>query len=287
MGDEGTNIFFDVNDLRLAAHTEGSPSGQLVLLLHGGGQTRHAWAPTAKRLAAEGYYTITVDLRGHGESAWAPGGEYELEHFASDLSEIGAQMGRPATFIGASLGGVSSLVAIAEAPDQRALANGLILVDVAPKLELGGVKRILEFMSARPEGYESLEEVVEAIAKYNPHRTPRTNYEGLRHNLRRQSDSRWTWHWDPAFLVEDQEVPRVTRVARRVELAARRLVVPTLVIRGGDSDTLSEDGISHLRELVPGLEVATVPNAGHMVVGDQNDAFNEAILAYLTTLLDR
>jgi pimeloyl-ACP methyl ester carboxylesterase len=269
------------NGLTLAADIYGDIGGSPVVLAHGGGQTRHAWGATALRLAERGRYAVNVDLRGHGESEWAPNGEYELEHTAGDLRAVVAQVGRPAALVGASLGGISALVAIAEAPDPAAVGSALVLVDVAPRVEPAGVERIKAFMTGHPDGFGSLEEVADAIAAYNPHRPRPARLDGLRKNLRQRPDGRWIWHWDPEILADRQDEPRVVRNERRLAAAARGLTIPVLIVRGGDSDLLSEDGVRHLRELVSHAEVARVPGAGHMVAGDRNDAFNEAIVDFL------
>ena len=84
-----------------------------VVLLHGGGQTRHAWGGTAAALAGAGWHAIALDLRGHGDSDWAPDGDYALERFAADLARRArAARAPPPALVGASLGGITSLLAV-------------------------------------------------------------------------------------------------------------------------------------------------------------------------------
>src|SRR5262245_53326125 len=153
--------------LTLAADTYGPPDGPPVLLFHGGGQTRHAWGGTARLLGDKGWRATTVDLRGHGDSDWAgPEAGYTLDEFAADVRACAAAQARPPVLIGASLGGLASLVAIAEAPAGTTVASGLVLVDVAPRLEEEGIARIAEFMLGHLDGFASLEEVADAVASY-------------------------------------------------------------------------------------------------------------------------
>jgi len=91
--------------LRLAADVAGDGARGVLILAHGGGQTRHSWVLAGKRLADRGWKTVTVDLRGHGDSDWAPDGDYRVERFAEDLIDIAATFPAKPALIGASLGG--------------------------------------------------------------------------------------------------------------------------------------------------------------------------------------
>jgi pimeloyl-ACP methyl ester carboxylesterase len=269
---------------RLAADAAGDPTGPPVVLLHGGGQTRHAWGTTLEHLAEHGWRAYTVDLRGHGESEWAADGDYTLQALAGDVHALAASFSEPPALVGASLGGISSLSAIGHHPD-KTVASALVLVDVAPRMEPEGRDRIGDFMRRNmEEGFGSLEEVADAIARYNPHRPRSSDFSGLRKNLR-ERDGRWYWHWDPAFISGKFGESDETRTALidpvRLQNAARALRLPTLLVRGRVSDILSEEGAREFLELVPHAELANVTGAGHMVAGDRNDLFNDAVVDFL------
>ena len=269
--------------IRLVGDAVGDPADPPVLLAHGGGQTRHSWHTTTTYLGTHGWYAVSLDLRGHGDSEWAPDGDYSVEAFSSDLIEVCRTLGRPA-MIGASLGGTSSLLALgrtADAPCGRAL----VMVDIAPHIEVSGADRILTFMRTNMErGFASLDEVADAVHAYNPHRPRPTDLSGLRKNVRQRADGRWYWHWDPAFMsirpVDDESRTRAHR-AEFLDDAARSLTVPTLLVRGRQSDLLSEEGAQQFLRTVPHAEYADVGGAGHMVAGDRNDAFNDAVVSFL------
>ncbi|WP_448625045.1 alpha/beta fold hydrolase [Geodermatophilus sp. URMC 64] len=265
----------------LRADAYGDPANAPVVLLHGGGQTRHSWGRSAAALAGSGLYALAVDLRGHGESDWSPDGVYGLDRFAGDITGIVEYVGRPPVLIGASLGGNASLAALGQLPR---LASALVLVDVSPFLQPSGTGRIRHFMSAHAKGgFGSLEEVADAVAAYLPHRPRPTNLDGLRKNLRRVGD-RWFWHWDPAFLSSpsDQAVQRDPLIdPARLGAAAATLRVPTLLVRGGESDVLSVQDAVRFLDLVPHAEIATVAHAGHMVAGDDNAVFGDALQDFL------
>jgi len=272
--------------LQLAADVEGDPDAPPVVLFHGGGQTRHAWGTTLTVLGRS-WRAYSVDLRGHGDSAWAPDGDYGLDAFASDVRAVARSFSQPPALVGASLGGLASLAAIAET-EGPPLATALVLVDVAPRIEAAGVSRIGDFMTGNLDGFASLDEVADAISAYNPHRPRPKNLDGLKKNLRQRADGRWVWHWDPRFVSGRFGSPDETRSTLidgdRLQRAARKLTIPTLLVRGRMSDLLSEEGARELLELVPHAQLADVAGAGHMVAGDRNDAFNDAVVDFLASV---
>jgi pimeloyl-ACP methyl ester carboxylesterase len=276
--------------LRLTADEVGPPDGPTAVLIHGGGQTRHAWGTTLRAIGERGWHAFSVDMRGHGDSDWDPDGDYTIEAFAGDVEAIGRSLadspGGPPVLIGASLGGLSSLLAIGEADDPERIARGLVMVDVAARVESTGTDRIGNFMHSGLDGFDSLEDVADAIAAYNPHRPRPASLDGLKKNLRKR-DGRWYWHWDPAFLTGKFGSRDETRSMVRhdpLAAAARNIRVPFLLVRGRMSDLLSEDGAREMLALVPHARFADVAGAGHMVAGDRNDAFNDAVLGFLDSL---
>jgi pimeloyl-ACP methyl ester carboxylesterase len=271
--------------LHLAADVGGPVDSPTVVLLHGGGQTRHSWAGTWQVLVGAGWRAWSVDLRGHGDSDWAPDGDYSLDGFAGDVLALATSLPRPPILVGASLGGLASLVAVAESAEQERTARAVVLVDVAHKLEKSGRDRIGAFMSGNLDGFASLDEAADAIAAYNPHRPRPTDLSGLAKNLRRRPDGRFVWHWDPAFILGKFGSADETRSSvvdpGRLGGAVDNLRVPTLLVRGRSSDLLSEEGARDFLARVPHAEYADVAGAGHMVAGDRNEVFNRAILDFL------
>ena len=270
-------------DLHLAADVKGDPHDPAVLMFHGGGQTRHAWGGALQALASRSWYASSFDLPGHGESGWASDGVYDLDLFARSVAAAAGDFRSP-VLVGASLGGISSLVAIGEGlvPD----AAALVLVDVTPTLEQRGVQRITEFMRQGIDGFESLDDVADAIATYLPNRHRPTDLSGLRKNVRQRDDGHWVWHWDPRFMDRLDDTPGEPTAGRfnpplRLQAAARNITVPTLLVRGGGSDVVSAEGAAELKELIPHAEVVGVAGAGHMVAGDRNDRFNDAVIDFL------
>jgi len=211
--------------------------------MHGGGQTRYSWGTAAQDLIALGYHVVSLDLRGHGASDWAPDGDYRLDAFADDICAVVATLGKPPALVGASIGGLASLIAIGES--RKPIASALVLVDVAPRIEHAGRQRIRRFMTANRNGFASVEEAADAVAAYLPHRPRPPSPDGLRKNLRRVSDGRLYWHWDPDFMSRHRDDGHEEE-SERLREAARKVTVPTLLVRGRLSDIVSPQGANDL-----------------------------------------
>lgn len=267
--------------VHLAADVGGCADAKSIILLHGGGQTRHSWGQAATDLTRAGYHVVSLDLRGHGDSDWAEDADYTLEAFVGDLRAVIATLQRPPVIIGASLGGATALVTVGEA--QAGLARALVLVDVVPRMSTEGVAQIRTFMQGNMKGFDTVQDAAEAVARYLPNRPAPRSYDGLMKNLREGEDGRLYWHWDPAFQVGDKRIDSTVMTAR-MEQAAQNVQVPTLLVRGKQSDVVSSEAAGQLLELMPHARCVDVDGAGHMVAGDRNDVFNSAILSFIDSL---
>jgi pimeloyl-ACP methyl ester carboxylesterase len=260
-------------------------AGPPVLMLHGGGQTRHSWRKTALTLAREGFRAVTFDQRGHGDSDRAPDQAYSFIDFAADAAAlargIAARMGEKPAVVGASLGGLSSLIASGAADGNP--FSALILVDVTPRMDPVGVSAVQGFMREKArEGFASVEEAADAIAAYLPHRPRPKSLAGLAKNLRHGADGRFYWHWDPAFIDGPRRIEGAREKIEALGLeAAAALAIPALLVRGGSSELVREDQAREFLSLAKGSEFADVAEARHMVAGDSNGAFTAAVLDFL------
>jgi len=276
---EPMHVWKGFGDVLIAGDSYGDPNGPLVLLQHGGGQTRHAWKGTGEQLARAGYYVVAFDARGHGDSEWAPDGLYGQDAMVEDLKCVVAALGnRRPVLVGASMGGATSLTAVGE---DHVDATALVLVDVAPQIEKEGAANIFNFMTQKPEGFDSLEEVAEAISKYQPHRKRPRNLDGLAKNVRLAPDGKYRWHWDPRFCSDIDYKRRF----ERLQACAANLSLPTLLVRGALSDLLSEEGARAFLKLCPHSEYVNVADAAHMVAGDRNDIFGDAVIEFLSRVV--
>lgn len=270
--------------LRLRGDRRGLDGAPVVILGHGGGQTRHAWGAASASLAARGWNALTFDLRGHGDSEWPADGDYTIDAFVGDLRAVMARSPEPPVVVGASLSGIAGLVAAGEA---AAIAmRALVLVDITPTIDPRGIDRIVGFMQSHlGEGFDSVESAAEVIAAYLPHRRRPQDLSGLAKNLRRCADGRYRWHWDPRFI----EGPRRSTVAgyrERILRATRAIRIPTLLVRGRMSELVTDEAVREFMELVPHAQFRDVSGAGHMIAGHRNDAFVACVAAFLDSLRD-
>jgi pimeloyl-ACP methyl ester carboxylesterase len=264
--------------LELCADVGGDPAKPSVILLHGGGQTRHSWGRAARALVQSGHHVLAMDLRGHGDSGWAADGDYSINAFVYDLKAVIGTLEQPPVLVGASLGGATALLCVGESAEP--LASALVLVDVVPRMSSDGIKHIGDFMQGNLDGFATLDDAADAVTRYLPNRKRPSSSEGLLKNLRLTPDGRYYWHWDPQFQVGKSR-GRPQEMFDRMEQAARHIKIPTLLVRGKESEVVSPEGAQLLLDLIPHAQQVDVAGAGHMVAGDKNDAFNSAIEAFL------
>jgi pimeloyl-ACP methyl ester carboxylesterase len=272
-----SNVTVSGAGVRLTGDAVGPATGPLILFLHGSGQTRQSWGSALQEAGKRGYRAVSLDLRGHGDSEWSSDGKYGLEYFTADVRQAIENLGGEPIIVGASLGGIiGMLIASTPPPPLKAL----VLVDITPRIEMDGAREVSAFMDSAPQGFASLEEAADAVAAYLPHRPRPKDTSGLKRNLRLR-DGRYYWHWDPAMLQMGKDAEARSASPNPLESAARGIKIPTLLIRGGRSRIVSEEGVREFRTLVPHAEFVDITGAHHMVAGDANDQFNDAVFAFV------
>jgi pimeloyl-ACP methyl ester carboxylesterase len=187
---------------------------------------------------------------------------------------------KPVALVGASLGGIVSLLVAGER--KRDKTKALVLVDIAPWAEDKGVNRVLSFMNEHLNGFDSLEEASEAIGKYLKHRTKPVLLHGLQNTLRKGDDGRYYWRWDPA-LMKNLSVQEVIDDERLLQ-AAKNTSARLLLLRGVFSDVITARSAARFLEHLPGAEYVEVEKAAHTIAGDSNRAFTRELIRFLDSL---
>ena len=264
----------------LVATVAGPLEAPKVILLHGGGQTRGAWEGGLRSLANAGYRAFAFDARGHGESDWPDDGLYALEHWADDIKKLInhpdlAEVGHKVALVGASRGGQSALLAAVAHPER---VSCVVLVDVTPRTDEAGIELVRRFLVRSAAGFNNPDEAAAIVSEFTK-RPLRTDNSGLMRIMRRDGDGRWFWPWDPRMALPAFVRPPSEQLL--MEEAAAAVKVPVLLIRAGRSEIVRDVDVAHFRELLPTLHVAEIPNIGHMISGDSNDAFMAPVVEFL------
>jgi pimeloyl-ACP methyl ester carboxylesterase len=267
--------------LELSGSAYGDPEAPPVLFFHGGGQSRNAWLGSAVRVAEAGYYGISIDLRGHGDSDWAADGDYLLDAFGRDVERLLAQFDRPVTLVGASRGGQSALVGGSRHRDRVRL---IMLADVAPMMRDDGVDGIRAFFAEGAQGFATVDAAADSLARHLDQ--PRIgDASKLARSMRQDTAGRWQWRWDPATGKRDFLHPPSENEA--LLAAAARVTCPIILVRAELSHLLIDAGVAMFKQLAPQLEVVTAPGVGHMFTADRNDGFATQLLTSLARIPER
>jgi esterase len=249
--------------------------GQPVVFLHGGLLTAHTWDLVCLALR-DRFWCLALDLRGHGDSDWAPDGNYDLDEFVADVDAFVTELGleQPA-LVGQSLGAMTALGLAAREPDRFA---ALVLVDIGARVRIEGAQRLRGF-ATHSAGPRTLEELIDLSVGFNPRRHPALLERSLLHNLRPAGEGRYMWKYDGSGLAAGFE--RTRAAAGTIPDLARRVSCPALVVRGGESDLVEEDSARDLAELLPDGRLVTIAGAGHNVQGDEPRALAAALREFL------
>ncbi|HVO24975.1 MAG TPA: alpha/beta hydrolase [Candidatus Margulisiibacteriota bacterium] len=256
----------------------GSARQPPLLCLHGITQTAHSWDEVAADLASD-HRVLCFDQRGHGDSDWAPDGDYTRQTQAADLNAITDALDlRQFVLAGMSMGGINSITFTARHLHK---VRALIIVDVSPEIQVKGVENIRTFIQA-PDELDSFEAFVERAHQFNPRRSLANIRSRLTHNLKQLPNGKWTWKYDKALRSGERSFQ--ASALQNLWDDVRAIRCPTLIIKGGESDILSSESATKLQAAIPGSRLAVVPGAGHSVMGDNPTAFVAAVRPFLSGL---
>ena len=273
--------FVEVNGMRFHYLDWGNPDAPDMLLLHGFAQTCHSWDFVALAFC-DRYHVVALDQRGHGDSDWSESGDYSPETQQEDIDAVVSAIGlSDFVLMGLSMGGRNSFTYAATHPgDVRAL----IVVDAGPQNMRAGSQKIRNFVQQEDE-LDSVEDFVQRVLDYNPLRDPVQVRGSILHNLKQLPNGKWTWKYDKRFRQPGgrrfQQDPDMTR---RLWGYMEGLRCPTLVVRGAHSDIIALDTADEMHKRIPNGRMATVDNAGHLVMGDNPSGFERAVTEFLSEI---
>ncbi|MEP6870809.1 MAG: alpha/beta hydrolase [Anaerolineaceae bacterium] len=270
----------DVNVRGLKLHYQewGNPDAPAIVLVHGFGVSGHMFDEFAERVQ-DRYHLLALDQRGHGDSEWATDGDYSRAAFVEDLEGFREALGLERfVLIGHSMGGLNS-VSYGIAYPHRVRA--LVLVDVGPESAKEGVDNIVRFTRG-PDELE-FEEFVELAHRFNQRRTLENIRERMRHRLKPAESGKYTWKFDKRFRAQDSSLKIGSELSNDESWQLfRDIRVPTLLVRGAESDVLSAEIAERATREMASARLVTVSGAGHSVPGDNPDEFTAGVQQFLT-----
>ena len=283
---EPSDRFVDANGLRFHYLEWGDPANPTVLMLHGASQQGHSWDFISLPLSPD-YHVLALDQRGHGDSDWAPDGDYTLDAMVGDLDGLipvlgldgGPSTGPGFHLMGHSMGGRNSFVWASRHPGAL---RSLTIVDTGPETVARGRQRIQQFREL-PDNLDTLEEFADRVQEYTG-RTREQVLGALKYSIRQGPDGKWTWKYDR--VMRERGRPSAgsgenSWPPERLWECWRRIDCPTLVTRGDRSDIFSDDTMQRMGREIADCVTVTVPNAGHLVQGDNPPGFLAAARAHL------
>ncbi len=269
-----------VGDLKLHYQEWGDPANPTVVMVHGFGVSGHMFDEFADR-AQSRFHLIALDQRGHGDSDWASDGDYSRESFVSDIEGFRDALGLDSFILmGHSMGGLNAVAYSVKHPER---VKALVLVDVGPESAKEGVDNIVRFTRG-PDELE-FDEFVEMAHRFNPRRSIENIRERMRHRLKPTESGKWTWKFDSRFR-SDRDSLRVGSELSNDDTWAlfRSVPVPTLLVRGAESDVLGQEVAERAANEMQRAELVVVPDAGHSVPGDNPDDFSAVTLRFIDDL---
>jgi len=272
--------FVAANGLRFHYLEWGNPANHSIVMLHGMGQTAHSWDFAALALC-DRYHIVALDQRGHGDSDWDADADYSLSAHQSDLAAVLAALGLDdIVLMGLSMGGRSAFTYAADHPGQVA---ALIVVDSAPEMQRTGADTIRRFVEDM-DVLDTFEEFVAKTKMFNPRRSDRQIRGSLANNLKQLPDGRWTWKYDKVFRSPNVNPWTDPDIVDRMWQKVEGVQCPALVVRGAGSTVLSQETAEEMSERLAHGRLTVVPDAGHVVPGDNPTGFHQAIEAFLVDI---
>ncbi len=253
--------------------TAGKPP---LVLLHGLRGHAHSWDDVSAALCPD-FHILALDQRGRGDSDWAPGGDYSTNAFVDDLAAFTDALSLDSfLLVGHSMGGRNSMAFAGRYPER---VQKLVIVDIGPVVDALGSERITRELSAVPEEFDSFESVVAYIGKENRFASDSVLRRRLTYATKELPNGRVGWKYDP----EIREQRRRNTGAPAVDLwpSLANITCPTLVVRGMETDLLTEDTANRIVDTLAQGKVVQVRRAGHMVFEDNPQDFISEITPFL------
>ena len=268
--------WYKSDDLNMHFLEWGDKNNPVCVLLHGFAQSAHSWDFISLSLSHK-YRVIALDQRGHGDSDWDKSRNYSTPYFVNDLKNlINSQNISKFNLIGLSMGGKNSYF---YASENQEYLNKLVIVDTGPETIKKGTSNIRNFVQMEDE-LNSIEEFIQRIKKYNPHRTEEHIRGNILNNIKQLDNGKWTWKYDSHLRSGFNNRNKNNNPSESWE-ALEKIATPTLIVKGGKSDILSSEILEKMTTVMSNAKSKTIEESGHLVPGDKPKEFTELIFDFL------
>jgi pimeloyl-ACP methyl ester carboxylesterase len=253
--------------------TEGKPA---LVLVHGGLDHARNWDWVARALRDD-FHVYALDLRGHGNSAWAPGAMYTIVEYVLDLSALIDIIGDvPVRLVGHSLGGIIVLHYAGLFPDRVRKAVSIEGIGFPPGHRVHGapserMRRWIDDIRGsegrEPRSYPDLDSAVRRMKEANPHLSDEVARHLTLHGTNWNSDGSLVWKFDNFVRA----LPPYAHMDDATEVYSR-ISCPVLLFWGKESFVPEPAGDPRVRA-IRDCRLVSVAGAGHWVHHDRLDLF--------------
>ena len=252
---------------------EGNPP---LVMLHGLRGHANVWADVAESLCGE-YHVYSMDQRGRGDTDHAPGGDYSTDAFVEDLMGLvdALELDKFVLF-GHSMGGRNSMAFGGKYPERL---ERLCIVDIGPRIEPTGGNRITEELRNIPPQFDNFEDALAHVQTGNRFASESVMRRRLTGQTNVASDGTVTWKFDPA--IREQRINGTAAPAVDLWPALEKITCPTLVVRGTETDLLTEETAQQMIDTLAQGSLVQIERAGHMVFEDNPGDFIDAVKGWL------
>lgn len=262
----------EVGGLKLHYQDYGTAGRTPMLCVHGGAASGHWFDFVAGDFGAD-HHVLSIDQRGHGDSAWAPNAEYTYERYARDLDEFAAQLDlRDFVLIGHSMGGAVALTYAALHPGRLAK---LVIVDTTLHMTPERIAKLREVGTRPGRTYATREEFVARfrLRPADSSAVPEVLRHLAGHSAQQNPDGTWGHKFDRDVYAVRESIDGLPHW--------NSIRIPSLLVKGGRSSRITPEIVAEVQKRAPQVEFAEVPDSDHHVTLDNPAGFVSAVNAFL------
>ena len=264
------------NDINLHYLDWGAEGQPPLVLLHGLRGHANVWEDVALALCND-YHVYSVDQRGRGDTDHAPGGDYSTDAFVADLVGFIDAIGLDKFILfGHSMGGRNSMAFAGQYPERL---ERLCIVDIGPRIEPAGGNRITEELRNLPPEFDTFEDALAHVQTGNRFASESVMRRRLAGQSQELPNGKIGWKFDPA--IREQRINGTAAPAADLWPTLERITCPTLLVRGTETDLLTEETARQMVDTLAQGTLAEIERAGHMVFEDNPVDFIAAVKGWL------